>query len=48
MGTKNKKWLDIKGISLNPTFTDSLNSSIPFITMGTQISAYGYNCELYY
>ena len=48
MGTKNKKCPDFKGISLNPTFIDSLNSSIPFITMGTQISAYGYNCELYY
>ena len=48
MGTKNKKCLDIKGISVNPTFIDSLNSSIPLISMGTIISAYGYNCELYY
>ena len=48
MGTIGKKYLDIKGISINPTFIDSLNSSIPLITMGTIISAYGYNCELYY
>ncbi len=48
MGTKNKKCLDIKGISVNPTFIDSLNLSILFITMGTLISVYGYNCELYY
>jgi len=48
MGTKNKKCLDIKGFTVNPAFIDSLNLSMPFIIMGTLISAYGYNCELYY
>ena len=48
MGTKNKKCLDIKGFTVNPAFIDSLNLSMPFIIMGTLISAYGYNRELYY
>ena len=43
MGTKNKKFLDIKGISVNPTFLDSLNPFTLFIIMGTLIFAYGYN-----
>ena len=48
MGTKNKKFLDIKGISVNPTFFDSLNSFALFIIVGTLIFTYGYNRELYY
>ena len=48
MGTKNKKFLDIKGISVNPTFFDSLNPFDLFIIMGTLKSAYGYNRDLYY
>ena len=48
MGTKNKKCLDIKGISVNPTFFDNLNPSSLFIIMGTLMIAYGYNHELYY
>ena len=48
MGTKNKKCLDIKGISANLTFFDSLNPFALFITMGTLKFAYGYNRELYY
>ena len=48
MGTKNKKFLDIKGISVNPTFFDSLNPFALFIIMGTLKFVYGYNRELYY
>ena len=48
MGTKNKKCPDIKGISVNPTFFDSLNPFNLFIIMGTQKFSYGYNRELYY
>ena len=48
MGTKKKKCLDMKGISVNPTFFDSLNSFALLITMGTLIFVYGYNLELYY
>ena len=48
MGTKNKKCPDIKGISINSTFFDSLNPFALFIIMGTQIFVYGYNRELYY
>ena len=48
MGTKNKKFLEIKGISVNSTFFDSLNLSDLFIFVGTLIFAYGYNSESYY
>ena len=48
MGTKNKKCPDIKGISVNPTFFDSLNPFNLFIIMGTLKFSYGYNRELYY
>ena len=48
MGTKNKKFLDIKGISVNPTFFDSLNPFALFFIMGTLKFVYGYNRELYY
>jgi hypothetical protein len=48
MGTKRKRCLDIKGISVNPTFFDSLNPFALFVIMGTLIFAYGYNRELYY
>ena len=48
MGTKNKKCPDIKGISVNPTFFDSLNPFALFIIMGTLKFEYGYNRELYY
>ena len=48
MGTKNKKCPDIIGISVNPTFFDSLNPFALFIIMGTLKFVYGYNRELYY
>ena len=48
MGTKNKKCPDIKGISVNPTFFDSLNPFALFFIMGTLKFVYGYNRELYY
>ena len=48
MGTKNKECPDIKGISVNPTFFDSLNPFALFIIMGTLKFVYGYNRELYY
>ena len=48
MGTKNKKRPDIKGISVNPTFFDSLNPFAIFFIMGTLKFVYGYNRELYY
>ena len=48
MGTKNKKYLDIKGFSVSYSFFDYLILSTLFIIMGTRISVYGYNSELYY
>ena len=48
MGTKNKKSLDIKGISAKPLFFDSLNPFSLFIIMGTLTFAYGYKHELYH
>ena len=48
MGTKNKKCPDIRGISVNPTFFDSLNPFDLFYIMGTLKFVYGYNRELYY
>ena len=48
MGTKNKECPDINGISVNPTFFDSLNPFALFIIMGTLKFVYGYNRELYY
>ena len=48
MGTKNKKCPDIKGISVSPTFFDSLNPFALFFIMGTLKFVYGYNRELYY
>ena len=48
MGTKNKKCPDIKGISVNPTFFDSLNPFALFFIMGTLKFVYGYNRKLYY
>ena len=48
MGTNNKKCPDIKGISVNPTFFDSLNPFAFFFIMGTLKFVYGYNRELYY
>ena len=48
MGTKNKKFPDIKGISVNPTFFNSLNPFDLFIIMSTLKFAYGYNRDLYY
>ena len=48
MGTKKMKCLDIKGIPVNPSFFDRLDSFALFIIMGTLIFTYGYNRELYY
>ena len=48
MGTKNKKYLDIKGFSASYPFFDYLILSTVFIIMGTRILAYGYNSKLYY
>ena len=47
MGTKNKECPDIKGISVNPTFFDSLNPFALFFIMGTFKFVYGYNRESY-
>jgi hypothetical protein len=43
MGTKNKKCPEIKGISVNSVFFDSLNPFALFIIMGTLKFTYGYN-----
>ena len=48
VGTNNKKYPNIKGLSENLTFFDSPTSSICFKTMSTQLLEYGYINDLYY
>ena len=48
VGTNNKKYPNIKGLSENFTFFDSPTSSICFKTMSTQLLEYGYINDLYY
>ena len=48
VGTNNKKYPNIKGLSENFTFFDSLNSFICFKIMSTLFLEYGYITDLYY
>ena len=48
VGTNNKKYPDIKGLSENFTFFDSLTSFIGFKIMSTLFLEYGYIDDLYY
>ena len=48
VGTNNKKYLNIKGLSESFTFFDSLSSFICFKIMSTQFLEYGYITDLYY
>ena len=48
MGTTNKKYPNIKGLSENFTFFDSITSFAYFKVMSTQFLEYGYSPDLYY
>lgn len=48
VGTNNKKYPNIKGLSENSIFFDSLNSFICFKIMSTLFLEYGYITDLYY
>ena len=48
VGTNNKKYPDIKGLSENFTFFDSLTSLIRFKIVSTLSLGYGYISDLYY
>ena len=48
VGTNNKKYPNIKGLSENFTFFDSLTSLICFKIMSTLFLGYGYINDLYY
>ena len=48
MGTTNKKYPNIKGLSENFTFFDNLTSYACFKIMGTLFLEYGYTPDLYY
>ena len=48
VGTNNKKYPNIKGLSENFTFFDSLTSLICFKIMSTLFLEYGYINDLYY
>ena len=48
VGTNNKKYPNIKGLSENFTFFDSLTSFIGFKIMSTLFLEYGYSPDLYY
>ena len=48
MGTTNKKYPNIKGLSENYTFFDSLSSFACFKVMGTIFLEYGYISDLNY
>ena len=48
MGTTNKKYLNIKGLSENYTLLDSLSSFACFKVMGTIFLEYGYIPHLNY
>ena len=48
VGTNNKKSPNIKGLSENFTFFDSLTSFICFMIVSTQFLEYGYINDIYY
>ena len=48
VGTNNKKYPNIKGLSENFTFFDSLTSFICFMIVSTQFLEYGYINDIYY
>ena len=48
MGTTNKKYRNIIGLSENFTFFDNLTSYAFFKIMGTIFLEYGYSPDLYY
>ena len=48
MGTTNKKYRNIIGLSENFTFFDNLTSYAFFKIMGTLFLEYGYSPDLYY
>ena len=48
VGTNNKKYPNIKGLSENFTFFDSLTSLIRFKIVSTLSLGYGYIGDLYY
>ena len=48
MGTKNKRYPNLIGLSRDSIFFKSSNASAYFIIMSTLIFTYGYNHDLYY
>ena len=48
MGITNKKYPNIKGLSENSTFFDSITSFAFFKVMSTLFLEYGYITDLYY
>ena len=48
MGTNNRKYPNIKGLSEDSTFFESLTSFAYFKIMGTLLLRYEYNPDLYY
>ncbi len=48
MGTNNRKYLNIKGLSEDFTFFDSITSFAYIKIMGTLLLEYEYNTDLYY
>ena len=48
MGTKNKRYPNIIGLSRDSIFSQSSNTSVYFVIMSTLFSSYGYNPDLYY
>ena len=48
MGTKNQKYPNIIGLSIDSIFINASNISVYFIIMSTLIFTYGYNPDLYY
>ena len=48
MGTKNQKYPNIIGLSIDSIFINTSNISVYFIIMSTLIFTYGYNPDLDY
>ena len=48
MGTNNRKYPNIEGLSEDSTFFDSLTSFTYFKIVGTLLLGYEYNPDLYY
>ena len=48
MGTNNRKYPNIEGLSEDSTFFDSLTSFTYFKVVGTLLLGYEYNPDLYY